>query len=65
MSFFTGFGVSATIYYLLNRLFPVTGVSTKFEEVDVSNYVVERSHHDSSSVSDVGSKDDKDPNVAE
>lgn len=59
MSFFTGFGVSAIIYYLLNRLYPVPGTSTKFEEVDVSDYVVECSHHVSLSISD----DDKDPNV--
>ncbi|KAI0720755.1 permease for cytosine/purines, uracil, thiamine, allantoin-domain-containing protein [Cerioporus squamosus] len=38
MSFFTGFGVSAVIYYTLNMLFPVRGVleCTKFAEVDVS-----------------------------
>ncbi|KAF9528685.1 permease for cytosine/purines, uracil, thiamine, allantoin-domain-containing protein [Crepidotus variabilis] len=38
MSFFTGFGVSALIYYLLNRAFPVPGLSKEFEEVDVSNF---------------------------
>ncbi|KIM47162.1 hypothetical protein M413DRAFT_422927 [Hebeloma cylindrosporum] len=65
MSFFTGFGVSAIIYYLLNRLFPVPGASAKFEELDVSTCAVERRHPDSSSASDVGSKDDKDPNATE
>lgn len=36
MSFFTGFGVSAVIYYLLNVAFPVPGKFSKFEEIDVS-----------------------------
>ena len=38
MSFFTGFGVSALIYWSLNILFPVRGWSecTVFEEVDIS-----------------------------
>ncbi|KAM5531238.1 hypothetical protein V8D89_015104 [Ganoderma adspersum] len=38
ISFFTGFGVSALIYWSLNLLFPVRGSSecTVFEEVDVS-----------------------------
>ena len=38
MSFFTGFGVSALIYYTLNKLFPVRGAGecARFEEVDVS-----------------------------
>jgi len=38
MSFFTGFGVSALIYYLLNVAFPVPGTSKTFEEVDVSAF---------------------------
>ncbi|PIL23545.1 transporter [Ganoderma sinense ZZ0214-1] len=39
MSFFTGFGVSALVYWSLNRLFPVRGASecATFEEVDVSS----------------------------
>ena len=38
MSFFTGFGVSALIYFTLNLLFPVRGATecAQFEEVDVS-----------------------------
>ncbi|KDQ58522.1 hypothetical protein JAAARDRAFT_155037 [Jaapia argillacea MUCL 33604] len=36
MSFFTGFGVSSLIYFLLNIVFPVPGKSSQFEEVDVS-----------------------------
>ena len=38
MSFFTGFGVSALIYWTLNALFPAHGTSecTHFDEVDVS-----------------------------
>lgn len=47
MSFFTGFGVSALIYYTLNRAFPVRGAAAKWEEVDVSSF------NDSASVSDV------------
>ena len=38
MSFFTGFGVSALVYWTLNALFPVRGAAecTHFDEVDVS-----------------------------
>ncbi|KAJ7512732.1 permease for cytosine/purines, uracil, thiamine, allantoin-domain-containing protein [Mycena galericulata] len=38
MSFFTGFGVSALVYWLLTRAFPVRGMAHAhaFEEVDVS-----------------------------
>ncbi|KAK0482212.1 permease for cytosine/purines, uracil, thiamine, allantoin-domain-containing protein [Armillaria novae-zelandiae] len=36
MSFFTGFGVSSLIYWGLNRVFPVIGAASSFEEVDVS-----------------------------
>jgi nucleobase:cation symporter-1, NCS1 family len=39
LSFFTGFGVSAIIYYLLNRAFPVPGKADKFKEVDESRYL--------------------------
>ena len=41
MSFFTGFGVSALIYWSLNMLFPVRGSSecATFDEVDVSGPV--------------------------
>jgi nucleobase:cation symporter-1, NCS1 family len=38
MSFFTGFGVSALIYYTLNVIFPVPGKYATFEEVDVSEF---------------------------
>ena len=38
MSFFTGFGVSALIYYTLNRFFPARGANAKWEEVDVSSF---------------------------
>ncbi|KAF8903375.1 permease for cytosine/purines, uracil, thiamine, allantoin-domain-containing protein [Gymnopilus junonius] len=63
MSFFTGFGVSALVYYLLNVLFPVPGFTTKFEEVDVSDSSYSREDNENSSVSDVESKDDKDSKV--
>lgn len=36
MSFFTGFGVSALIYFSLNYFFPAAGAYKKFEEIDVS-----------------------------
>lgn len=36
MSFFTGFGVSAIVYIILNRIFPVPGRFSNFEEIDVS-----------------------------
>jgi len=38
MSFFTGFGVSALVYIVLNKLFPVPGISTEFEEVDIGEF---------------------------
>jgi NCS1 family nucleobase:cation symporter-1 len=47
LSFFTGFGVSAIVYYLLNAAFPVPGASKTFEEVDVSGY--ESTTHDTTS----------------
>jgi len=42
LSFFTGFGVSSIVYYVLNRLFPIIGAAEKFEEVDVSGYPTTR-----------------------
>ncbi|KAJ7753361.1 permease for cytosine/purines, uracil, thiamine, allantoin-domain-containing protein [Mycena maculata] len=36
MSFFTGFGVSALVYWALARAFPVPGAAHVFEEVDVA-----------------------------
>ncbi|KAG1730820.1 permease for cytosine/purines, uracil, thiamine, allantoin-domain-containing protein [Suillus paluster] len=38
LSFFTGFGVSALVYWALNRVFPVVGAADRFEEIDVSGY---------------------------
>ncbi|KIJ59374.1 hypothetical protein HYDPIDRAFT_162483 [Hydnomerulius pinastri MD-312] len=38
LSFFTGFGVSALVYYTLNRLFPVVGAAEIFLEIDVSSF---------------------------
>jgi NCS1 family nucleobase:cation symporter-1 len=38
LSFFTGFGVSALVYWTLNRVFPVVGAADTFEEIDVSGY---------------------------
>ncbi|KAI0261666.1 permease for cytosine/purines, uracil, thiamine, allantoin-domain-containing protein [Gloeopeniophorella convolvens] len=36
MSFFTGFGVSAIVYYSLSMLSPPSGIHKHFEEVDLS-----------------------------
>jgi len=36
MSFFTGFGVSALIYWLLNVVFPASGAHKEFLEIDLS-----------------------------
>jgi nucleobase:cation symporter-1, NCS1 family len=60
MSFFTGFGVSAIVYYALNYIFPVPGKYAKFEEVDVEEDDIEE--RDSYSNEDVkGDPDRKDP----
>ena len=37
MSFFTGFGVSALVYYSLNMFFPPRGKQSEFVEVDVGD----------------------------
>ncbi|KAF9023663.1 hypothetical protein BDZ89DRAFT_1114977 [Hymenopellis radicata] len=39
MSFFTGFGVSSLVYIGLNYVFPVPGMASSFEEVDLSHEV--------------------------
>ena len=36
MSFFTGFGVSAIVYYILNIMYPAAGAATTFQAVDLS-----------------------------
>ncbi|KAG1776289.1 permease for cytosine/purines, uracil, thiamine, allantoin-domain-containing protein [Suillus placidus] len=38
LSFFTGFGTSSIVYYILSRIFPVPGAANVFEEIDVSGY---------------------------
>lgn len=58
MSFFTGFGVSALVYWLLNRVFPVPGASASFKEIDVSEDLGE--DRDRYSYSNEGNLDDKD-----
>ncbi|CAE6424561.1 unnamed protein product [Rhizoctonia solani] len=48
MAFFTGFGVSSIIYYVLNRIWPSPGSWQTFEEVDESDWnPVEEHHRDS------------------
>jgi len=44
MSFFTGFGISAIIYITLNYFFPAPGASSKFEEIDVSQFDLDEKH---------------------
>ncbi|KAH9925124.1 permease for cytosine/purines, uracil, thiamine, allantoin-domain-containing protein [Fomitopsis serialis] len=39
LSFFTGFAVSATVYYTLNRIFPAAGAAKTFQEVDHSGMI--------------------------
>ena len=38
LNFFTGFGVSSIVYYILSWIFPPRGAAGKFEEIDVSGY---------------------------
>lgn len=38
MAFFTGFGVSALVYYTANRIWPVRGSGQAFEEIDESEW---------------------------
>ncbi|KAF9051532.1 permease for cytosine/purines, uracil, thiamine, allantoin-domain-containing protein [Panaeolus papilionaceus] len=64
MSFFTGFGVSSLIYYVLNKIFPVPGASTKFEEVDVSDSDYNR-QEETHSVSSLESKSEKGRNISQ
>jgi len=61
LSFFTGFGVSALVYWTLNRVFPVVGAADTFEEIDVSGY--EDSKADSSR--DVDTKDEASESASE
>ncbi|KAG1862092.1 permease for cytosine/purines, uracil, thiamine, allantoin-domain-containing protein [Suillus subalutaceus] len=42
LSFFTGFGTSSIVYYILSRIFPVVGAAKVFEEIDVSEYEEKR-----------------------
>jgi len=69
MSFFTGFGVSALLYYVLNRIFPVQGMHADFKEEDLSNYVYRHSTdaetNSTSSDSDVETSSGKDKKASE
>jgi hypothetical protein len=42
LSFFTGFGVSSIVYYILSWMFPVPGSGGVFAEIDVSGYEEKR-----------------------
>ncbi|KAG2744169.1 hypothetical protein P692DRAFT_20838124 [Suillus brevipes Sb2] len=57
LSFFTGFGVSALIYWALNLIFPVVGAADKFEEIDVSEYECEVSSSRGVEEMDIDMKD--------
>jgi NCS1 family nucleobase:cation symporter-1 len=61
MSFFTGFGVSALVYFSLNVMYPVPGKYATFEEIDVSEF--EKS--DGSVIEDERDVDSKQSNPAE
>jgi nucleobase:cation symporter-1, NCS1 family len=54
LSFFTGFGISSIVYYILSRVFPVPGAADIFEEIDVSGYEEKMASCDE----DTKSKDD-------
>lgn len=66
MAFFTGFGVSSLIYYVLNRIWPPPGAFQDFKEIDESNFeleeqeAAERRDRDAKGGSDSGSVDEKD-----
>lgn len=72
LAFFTGFGVSSVIYYLLNRAFPVPGRADKFKEVDESHYLDamdrragwDESQEEEDNASTSKSKDDDGPLVS-
>lgn len=40
MAFFTGFGVSAIVYYTLTRIWPSPGAFQDFKEVDESDFAL-------------------------
>ena len=56
MAFFTGFGVSSIIYYILNRIWPSPGAFQDFKEVDESDFALQEAEADDTH-SDVDSKD--------
>ena len=39
MAFFTGFGASAIVYYILNRVWPSPGAFQDFKEIDESDFM--------------------------
>ena len=56
MSFFTGFGISAITYYVLNRIWPSPGAFQDFKEVDESNFTLQEEEEDTPSDTDSGDK---------
>jgi len=57
MSFFTGFGVSAIVYYILNRIWPSPGAFQGFKEVDESDFELREAETEGDDPSDIDSKD--------
>jgi NCS1 family nucleobase:cation symporter-1 len=58
MSFFTGFGVSAVVYYILNRIWPSPGAFQDFKEVDESEFELREVEAEADEEpSDIDSKD--------
>jgi NCS1 family nucleobase:cation symporter-1 len=54
LNFFTGFGTSSIVYYILSRMFPPLGAAGEFEEMDISRYEETMMNIDE----DTNSKDD-------
>ncbi|KAG2124441.1 permease for cytosine/purines, uracil, thiamine, allantoin-domain-containing protein [Suillus clintonianus] len=57
LSFVTGFGVSAVVYWALNRVFPVVGAADTFEEIDVSQYELKANGSQDIEEMDIDTKD--------
>ncbi|KAG1736145.1 permease for cytosine/purines, uracil, thiamine, allantoin-domain-containing protein [Suillus paluster] len=57
LSFFTGFGTSGIVYYILNRIFTVPGASDIFEEIDVSGYEERMTSSDEDTKDDIIEKE--------
>lgn len=64
MAFFTGFGVSALVYYTLNRIWPSPGAFQEFKEIDESDFALrEAEAEDTPSDADHKVKMEDEPHV--